>query len=173
MLLGLITVCKSTLRLLQTNAIEWQNTTILSSPQPKQVLASQYCWQQNKPDITLLSPIGRPAVLLSPERVVMYSNTHIICPWPSQNCPLGTQFSLWECRAEKTCWVQLISRGEGHFSLIMALNYRYQLGAWDSGQKQLFSFCVNIHQKYECSCLSLNFSSLFLWDIWGHDYKYR
>lgn len=134
---------------------------MLSPPQPRQVLASQYCWQKNKPDVILLCPIGRPAVPLSPGRVVMYGNTHIICLWPSQNYPLGTEFSLWECRAEKTCWVRQTSRGGGHFSSIIALNYWYQLGAWDSGQKQLFSFYVNIHQKYECSCFSLDFLPYF------------
>lgn len=135
--------------------------TILSSPQPKQVLASQYSWQKNKPDVILLSPIGRPAVPLSPGRAVIYGNAHIMCLWPRQNYPLGTEFSRWECRAEKTRWVRQTSGGKGHFSLIMALNYWYQLGAWDSGQKQLFSFYLNIYQKYERSCLSLHFLLCF------------
>lgn len=135
--------------------------TILSCPQPKQVLASQYCWQKNKPDVILLSPIRRPAVPLSPGRVVIYGNTHIMCLWPSQNYPLGTEFSRWECRAEKTHWVWQTSGDKGHFSLIMALKYWYQLGAWDSRQKQLFSFYLNIYQKYEHSCFSLRFLLCF------------
>lgn len=137
--------------------------TILSSPQPKQVLASQSCWQQNKPDIICLSPIGGPAVPLSPGRVVMHSNTCIMWLWPSQNYPLGPAFSLWEHRAEKTRWVGQTSRCEGHFSLIMALNYWYQLGAWDTRQKQLFPMRI-FAKNINAATVALLFFP-FLWDI--------
>lgn len=42
--------------------------------------------------------------------------------------PPGAELSLLEYRTEKTCWLEQTSHGNGHFCLIMALNYWDQLG---------------------------------------------
>lgn len=132
MFLGLINDCKSTLRFFTNKCYIPANYLLQLYHLPSQSEFWPPSTAGSKINLTSFFS-AQLADQLCHYPVVRHGNTHIMCLWPSQNDPLGTEFNLWECSAEKTCWVRQASRGEGHFSLIMVLNYWYQLGAWHTG----------------------------------------